>query len=639
MDSQYQIYVEVLDASGNKVASGPLMSAMSASITRELDGVGSVSLAFPAEDYAVVSALTNERRVEIYVWDSNDAAGKRLLGSGIMRKIGFSQDAGSAVLVANGPDSLDELKRVNTWLAWVKDNTAVATIFGNLVSLASGWTSDTSGITGVSALSIRLDGVSALAGLQALCKQKGIHFRLGDGKEVEGGLFGADSGVRLVAAEDRVSVELYDNNTMGVFERLYWNYDSEQVVNTIVPLGPGDFEAALTLKHSTRTTPYTIQSMVKNGVTLYYLADSTSVTAFGTIEKMMRATGVSALSNSEADLENAANALYDVAATFLQRYSVKQEAYSVTIRNITQNLKPGQKVRLTYQGFAYDIDGNPVKWVSLDDSYWILQVRERFDLSGRVIDLQLSNVDIPLTDGARMVIGELDEIKMQNIVVKPYLSKDTISFPAESIDSSNDVVLPFAFGAYTARVNQVILRLWTRPFRTNVTGAESGGAVETSSAAGGDHNHKMFSQTTVSGFPGTSLEPLLAKNGSGGATVYVKFEKNNSTDDIWTDGGSGDHTHDISISSHTHAPIYGIYDDTDTPVDVEIYVDGSGTAVGSGPYATLGEELALEIDITDEFSETTFQGQHTITVTCASGQGLVIAQIEVRETIQSIAVV
>lgn len=613
-----KLFVEVLDASGNKVASQPITTAMQASITRELDGVGSINLSFPAEDYAAVSEITNERRLAIYIWDDDTKAGKRLLGSGIARQIAFSKNAGSSVLVASGPDSLDELKRFNTWVAWLRDNTAVATIFANLVALASGWTSETSGITGIDPLSIRLDGTSALAGLQALAKQTGIHFRLGEGLEVEGGAFGDDSGVRLIHAGDRVSIELYDRHEIGLFERLVWQYDSEQVVNKIVPLGPGDFEAALTLKHSTRTTPYTIQNMTVNGVTLYYLSDSTSITAFGTIEKVMRAGGVAALSNSEADLENAANALYDVAANFLQRYSVRQEVYSVTIRNIRQNLKPGQKARLQYEGFAYDAEGNPAKWVSLDGDYWILKVMERFDLSGRVIDLQLSNVDIPATDGARMVIGALDEIKMENIVVKPYLSKDTISFPAEAIDSTHDVTFPLTFGEYTARINQVILRIWTRPFRANVTGA----------AAGGDHNHRMFAQTTIAGFPGTTEQPLLAKNSSGGSTVYVKMFKNNSTDDIWTDGASGD---------HTHTQVYGIYDDTDTPEDIEIEVDS--VAVSGGPWAPSGGNLELELDITSMFSETSFQGAHEIVVSCGSGQGLVIGQLEVRETIQSIKAV
>lgn len=613
-----KIFVEVLDASGNKVASQPLTTAMQASVTRELDGTGSFNLGFPADDLAVVSSLTNERRVEIYVWDTDSLAGKRLLGSGIVRQVSFSKDAGSAILAVSGPDALDELKRVNTWIAWTRNNAAVETIFNNLIGLASGWSASPSGMGSLSPLSIRLDGASVLAGLQALAKQTGIHFRLGEGREVEGGAFGDDSGIVLMHAADRVPIELYDNQQVGVFERLYWQYDSEQVVNRIVPVGPGDFEAALTLKHSTRTTPYTIQTFVANGQTLYGLEDSASIAAFGAIEKVMRASGVAALSNSEADLENAANALYDVAANFLQRYSVKQEVYNVTVRNIRQNLKAGQKARLAYEGFAYDADGQPAKWVSIDEDFWILSVTERFDLSGRVIDLRLSNVDLPVQDGARTVIGEIDEIKMQNIVVKPYLSKDTIGFPAEAMDSTHDVVFPLTFGEYTARINQVILRIWTRPFRSNVTGA----------AAGGDHNHRMFAQTTISGFPGTTLQPLLAKNSSGGSTVYVKFEKNNSTDDIWTDGASGDHTHD---------PVYGIYDDTDTPENVRVYVDS--VEVAGGPFAPSGGNLELELDITSMFSETAFQGAHEIEVTCGAGQGLVIGQLEVRETIQSLKVV
>lgn len=619
MIDPYQLHVDVFDASGNKVGTGPLLTATQFSITRELDGVGSFNLNFPASDYQVVSELVNERRIEVYTF-SPLRDERVLIGSGIARNLSFQKNAGGETLVVSGPDRLDELKRVNTWIKWEQSLTTIATIFEQLVALDANWTASLTGFAGTNDQNIRLDGLSALAGLQELTKRTGIHFRLSTdgGRTIEGGAFGDDSGVTLTSAPSQIFYEMNTRENTGLFESITLQFQSEEVVNTIVPLGPGDFEAALNLAYSTRTSPYTITSFVANGITLYKLTDAASVTLYGAIEKMLE-TGVSAISNSEQDLINAANASYDLAATFLQRYSVKQEVFSVTVRNLGTSLKPGQKVRVVYGGFAYDKEGNPAKWLDINDDYWVLQVTERFDLSGRVQDLQLSNVDIPMRNGARIVIGELERIKIGNVIVKPYLSKDTISFPPESIDSTNEVVLPFAFGAYTRNINQVILRVWTRPFRVNVTGA----------AAGGDHVHRVFRYQGVD--PGAGIRDLMQHRIAPGTTYGSSIIERNtsSTSDIYTYDASGDHTHDM---------VYGIFDDTETPTDIEFYVDqgSGGTPISGGPYATLGEELELEIDITSEFSQTSFAGQHYITVACDSGQGLIIAQIEIRETISSI---
>lgn len=467
-----QLFVNVLDSNGDLVV--PLATAMSASLTRELDGPGTVTVTFPAEDAAAALNITNEQQINIYVFDDDTTApnGKRLLGSGIVRNVTYSINAGTATITITGPDVLDGLKRWNTWIRWTRDQQTVQTIIANLVAIASGggWTSDTTDVPSLNNLSVRFDGTSVLKALQSLVKQVGIHFRLGDGLEVEAGDFGNDSGITLLQAGPQVDYDMYDLD-VGVYEWLSLVYESEELVNRIVPLGPGDFEAALTLEKSTRSSPYTISNFTTNGLTHYYLEDSTSVTAYGRIRKVLL-TGVAALSNSQADQVNAANASYDLAAAFLQRYSVIQQVFTVTVRNLKTNLKPGQKVRVIHKGFAYDENGAAVKYLDINADYWVLRVTERFDLSGRVVDLQLSNVDIPITGGARIVIGELEQIRLGNVIVKPYLSKDTVSMPSVQIGSTLGATLLLYFDEYTRSVNQVILRVWERRNVGSATGVQ-----------------------------------------------------------------------------------------------------------------------------------------------------------------------
>lgn len=601
-----KILVDVYNAAGERQGDGPITSAQGVIATRVLDGVGSLSLVIPAGDERALELLVNERRIK--VWGFEEGAARRLIADGIVRTFEFSDSDTGQRLAISGPDSLDELKRVQTWLAWQQDDQTPATIAAALVALASGWTANTGDLAALENLSVRFDGASALKALQAVVQQKGVHFRLEADHAIKFGAFGEANGLKINQVSSAPS-ELLTNDDVLLIDTLQLTYDSESVVNRIVVLGPGDVEAALSLKYATRTTPYTVQSMVKNGLTLYYIEDTESIEQYGAIEKVFQASNIAALSNSTADIENAANALYDLAAAWLERNAVRQEVYKVALKKARENIKPGDTVWLDYRGWAVNEAGERVKWVTLRDDYWIISVAERIGLEASTVDLELSNVDQAIANEADIVLGAISDLQVRNVTVKPYLSKDTLNPPAEAIDSSHDVEFPLTFGDYTARLNQVIFRLRTRPFRTL--------------ASGGDHNHRMFAITSPTGFPATSDQPFLARDGDGGATLYCKFESNSSSKDVWTQSGSGDLD-------------FGIGDDTSTPVSISIYVDDVLVESGLAPS---GGNLDYDVDITSYFSETGFQGSHTIKVTCASGQGLVIGEIEVRETIQAIATV
>lgn len=603
-----RISVDVYDAAGNRLGDGPVNTVQGITNMPELTGVGSLSFAVPVADERALELLTNERRIKANVWDIPGSA-KRQIGAGIVRNFAYATTEGGDRASYSGPDSLDELKRKNTWMGWTRNGQTITDIVDDLVALVPGWTADTSGLSTITNLmSVRFDGVSVLKALQSVVQQQGVHFRLGGDKIIEFGIFGDDSGLR-VNQVGHVSQGIYDNDNLLLLDALTIINDSEQVVNRIVVLGPGDGEAALTLKQSTRTTPYTIQSMVVNGLTLYYIEDSASVAEFGAIERTFTANDIAALSNSTADIVAASNALYDLSAAWLTRNSVLQQTYAIPVKKVRTTIKPGQKVRVDWRGWAVNPEGERVKWINVSDDLWVVRIAERVGLQGHSVDLDLSTIDKVPGNEAEIVIGTLEQLRVKAVTVKPYLSKDTINPPAEAIDSTHDVIFPLVFGDYTAKLNQVIFRLKTRPFRTL--------------ASGGDHNHRMFAITSPTGFPGTAVRPLLAKDGDGGATLYCKFETNSAVKDIWTFDSSGN-------------LVFGIADDTSTPVSISVYVDAVLVASGLAPG---GGNLDYEVDITSYFPETGFQGNHTIKITCASGQGQVIGEIEMRETIQSIAVI
>jgi hypothetical protein len=663
-----RLLADIFDASGNRIGEGPITTVISASVTRELSGTGQFSLTVPGSDYRALEHLSNENRIKLWVWDGDNQP-KRLLCEGIIRKIAFREDAGGPDVVISGPDILDELKRQNTWLGWTRNNQAVSTIVSNLVAEAPDWVADVSSLAALTPLSVRFDGASVLKALQEVVSQKGIHFRLGEGKYVEFGAFGISNGL-IISQAEAISPELEANKNLCLIERIGFQYDSEAVANRIVVLGPGDAEAALSLKYSTRTAPYPIKTMQVNGKDLYYLEDAASVNQYGPIEAVFRASGVSALSNSTADLQNASNALYDLAAAWLVRHAVRQEVYQVSLKKVTKTIRPGDKVWVDYRGIAYQ-NGQAVRWVKLRGDYWVTGVTERFGQDGVTVDLEISNIDRNASDVAQIILGNIDELRVQSAVVKPYLSKDTVSFPERAIDANHSVTFPLKFGAYTARLNQVLLRLWTRPFRSNVQSVAAAAAdtvtstsepfaqhssstdpgAVVSSVAAGVHRHVIAYNGgptsapsnwrrydfSISDLDNVSLAlgesgtpsglPLLSQYVDNPHSHNVTIPAHFHTVDIPA------HDHDVTIPPHSHDMQYGIYDDIATPANLKIYVDNVLVVQNLAPS---GGNLTYEIDITSFFPETGFQGDHTIRIECVSGQGAVEGQIEVRETIQSI---
>ncbi len=104
-------------------------------------------------------------------------------------------------------------------------------------------------------------------------------------------------------------------------QRLPETTETTDLINWVIALGAGEGVAALTLEKSTRTSPFTVQSIVgPDGNLQYYLSDATSVATYGQIEKIISFKQIAPLSNSETDIINAANALFDAAAEWLTRH-------------------------------------------------------------------------------------------------------------------------------------------------------------------------------------------------------------------------------------------------------------------------------------------------------------------------------
>lgn len=637
--NERSLWLEIYDGSGNRDATGPLVHIRSASITRVLDGVGRVAFSVPSTDKRATDLLINDAKVRLYAFERT---AKRLLGTGIVRNRRFSASSSDTTLTISGPDELDDLTRKSVLLSLEFDDETIAHIVNGdtgltgLLDLVTGWSAT---VTASGNHYARFDGMSVLKALQELVEAKGTHFRLSGASEIEVGDFGTDNGLVLVQAENYTH-EMDSNDTIGLIEDITITEDGKDVIDFIVALGAGDGETRLDLSLSDRSImgggDYDIQSDTFNGKTYYYIGTSTKTIANiiadnSLVMKVLVFDQIQVQSNSAADLLTASNALYDVAEAYLNRHKDIHTEYTLTARKIRSNIKPGDKIRLTYKGWIADADGNLLPPQDINDLFWVMEVTENINIDEITTSLKLGSVDRIQKDAARIIVGELEKARIRELNIKAFTSKYNFVFEKE-IDSTHDVLLPLEFTGRTLRVRSVILRLETTPFRTTANGAASGGSSAPTSSGGGDHSHVMFGN----GFGAVIPAANTLYNSAGGQTVGLYA--NGSPATLTTFASSGTHTHTVTIPTHTHDIDYGINDDTVYPADVTITINGVDrtTALG-GDWGASGSAVDTTLDITQYITgEATLQKVHPVLFGCGSSQGMVKITVTIYEDIQNL---
>ena len=641
-----RVWCDVFDSNYNRLGDGPVTAIKSASFRRAFDGAGTFNMSLVGTDEQALTLLTNERRVRIYGTALDGTA--RVLGDGIIRQRNITEQSGGVTLQVSGPDALDELKRANTLLARTYRDT-VQNVVNNLLAFATGWTATVDASIASNTIDVRYDGVSVLAALQNIADRYGYHLRLSSStaRTLEISEFGDDNGLRISKTEI-VTTETIQNSELLMVQRLSQGQTSEQIYNWLLPIGAGEGTAALTLEKSTRTSPYTIQSTTAgDGRTLYYISDSTSISTYGTIQKVGQFKEIAPSGNTNTDIVAAANALYDAAVEDLQRHKQQQEQYSVTVKNVQQTIQPGDKIHLDYKARVQTESGF-VDYLSIRDDFWILDVNETVSASGTSATLTISNVDQRVTTPAEQMMNAIEQINLRNL--QPTTTGSVRSYVYyEDMDGSNSVTIPIEFTTATLLLQRVRMRIQTRPLRSNITATESGGGSTETSAGGGDHRHRMFRWVGYTSGTFTTGAEYIVNAGppfSGDLTIFAPYL--GATADLYTEGASGTHTHDIVIPDHTHDMTYGIFDNTGvTPVGVTVSVNGTDLTNDLFGQATLApsggfiNRVADVTELTDAIQNASggLQQVHDIEVACTSGQGRVQVTIEVYEITQTITII
>lgn len=619
-----RVYADVYDLAGTTRLGGGPVQLLSASVTRALDGAGRVSVTVPGTDSRAISLLTNKRRLRIY-WYDPMVRTIRELGRGVIDQVNAADSGGGWTLSADGPDDIQALQNKNVLLRRIYKGITLPTVLSQLGALA-GWTITTSMVSPPDVYA-RFDGESVLVALIRLCEQYGLHFRAGaTANSIEVGTFGDVSNLKAIHLEHAEigNPGIYNRSDLALISSFGLKSSSNDLYNVLFPVGAGEGEAMLTLEKSNRTTPtypYAIQSVTgPDGRLVYYIADSTSVSTYGQVEKLGSFKDIAPLSNTDLDTVAAANALYDASVAWLQRHKDKLETYSLTLRGVRQQLKAGQKMRTIYKGRIYR-DGEAVTYRDINADLWVMGVTESVSASGISTNLTVATVDRHEMDAAEVIIGTIEGLVLNNMKVKPYPSTRSYVY-ARELAPSYHAVIPVKITDSTLAIQRIVVTINTSPFRITAQGA----------AAGGDHDHVMFGLNYSAPFAGGPY-PGYAKDGGGsliGISIAASVAPNN---DIRTFGASG---------NHTHAPVYGITDDTINPQTISIYVDGiDRTSALGGPFAPTNAPATINIDpglLTGYIVNAAggMRQRHTIEVRAGAGRGRIEAEVEIYEIVQAI---
>lgn len=443
-----KIVVDVYETDGiTRVGEGPVMTCLSAKVKKTLDEAGSFNLDFPASDRRALELLQNERHVHIFVQEPSQSGSPELreLGRGVIRN--KKKDARDGItLKVDGPDAMDALNRRTVRLNRQYANEQIGDIAADLVGLVPGWSVTVEDAVTTSLQSGRFAGASVLKALIRMVEEKGVHLRqsVSESNTVEIGVFGTQTGI-VVTNTPNMTRALGRNDTLIVIDRLTEVATSKGIVNRVFPIGAGEGQAALTLKNSTRNTPYVIKSLVDDdGSTVYYLEDEDSIALYGVIEKVVTFKSIAPIANSETAKELAADALYDATVAWLQRNAWVQVTYDVSGVKARTQVQPGDQIRLRYKGEVYR-DNMAISMIDVNDWFWVLGVTESANDNGVSIDLQISSIDQLPNDMTKTIVGKLEAVEVRNVSIQtfpitvPWMVYDTIKAPG--------LPAPFDYGA------------------------------------------------------------------------------------------------------------------------------------------------------------------------------------------------
>ena len=484
--------VDIENSSGTKLGSGPLASVRRWRYTSRMDRAGDISFDFAANDpQASVVANRNIARAKALI---NGAWVE--VGAGVIDTVDTSPDAlGRVSLSASGMDLIRELsyRTVGELEVGSGSGATHSTALTAIGALApAGWTFTPAASPDNDYIYARYGGESVLGALVYLAERTQTHFYRSTNRTLVFTSAFADSGVRAIQAYGDLEPE--QCAIMGLRRTV----DTHDLITRITPYGSGQGAARLTLAATSRAAPsgYTL-SAANN-----YIEHDAAVASYGQIDfPEIEFKEITPISNTDADLQAAANMLFDAALEELTRRATlaSQETYSLTIAGCSQLLRPMQTIRVIYRDVSQNID--------IDADLYILEATWEIDESGIGTTALVVSTDDrwPVSD-----VGAAAERAVEGRVFQAHPQLNANSYVTgytKNVDENEIAAFRFRFGSEVVNLQQVLFEFQILPFESTVSavgGASSGSGDIPTSTPSSDTTGTGGNNETGSGGPTTT---------------------------------------------------------------------------------------------------------------------------------------
>lgn len=605
--------IDILDAAGNRLGDGPLTTVLSLSDTRSLDKIGELQFALPASDPRTALVRAGRR---FDVWDEQDG----YLGRFFYRTRNLAEQDGIGALQVSAWDALRDLGRDTVGFRRVYNFEPVEDVINDLVGLVPGWTANVEDNIGHT--TVTYEGESPFRAVDEMRDRWHRHFRL---QSYDPGLYVLDFGsfgerlpVRLTNLQGQVQSDYARSIEVAYIDRLSFVDESDLIYNCVIAVGGGQGTTQLTMEQAT-AGDYPVESRAnQDGSLSYFIEDTGSSGEYGRQWYILSLPNIRPITNSEANIVNAANALKLTAESFLSKHLVPKVVYTATVRGLRSELKVGDLVRITYRG---QVEG--YSYIDVDEDFYVMDVRRSRSLSGdRMAQITIATTSERRTSDEDTIIGMVHDLNSLKVHVQPTLAYSPVGpYIKRFKNGGPHALFHVRIGSEVLYLNYAILRFHTSPLKSSVE----------ASAANGAHNHKMF---TFDAFQAADAADCryLARDISGGNNHVIVGTNAGSPDDLYTRDTSSDHTHDMT---------YGVFEDSTYPRNISIYINGvDRTTDLGGTWAPTSIEYEVELDITDILVNEPggLRQTHEIEFRAANGKGEVECEVDMLVTIQAIAV-
>lgn len=642
-----RVWLDVYDNSTLlRLGAGPVFNVMNATIRRPLDGSGTFRVRCSAADPRALSLLQVNRIVRIW---SEDSAGIRLRGEGIIANWKLTESPTGIGLSISGPDILEELKRKNTLLGRIYNQQTLQTVCDDLISLAPGWAIDLDTTIASEVVDARFDGLNVFKAFRDIALRYGYHIRSkldgsqnpADGsRTLEIGPFGTPTGLRVFKTET-IGTEALNNPSLLMVQEITSEeiLESNNYYNVIIPTAAGEGVAAVTLREAYEANgnagrSYPIQLMTgPDGSTIYYISTTTYPSGGyadftedpGSAQKVGQYKDIAPLSNSLADRRNASEAVYDAAVSDLELNSVTQKQYALSVKNAKQNILPGDKIHINYKA-QVETPLGLLEYLNIRDDFFVLSVDESVTLDGGNLSLEVSNLPKFKQDEIELIFDTIDQMEIRNLKPNVVVGPPSPYTHTGTIFAGFPFIIPIEFTDATLELLRVRLRFQTEKLVTFL------------SATGGSHRHRMFRYNGDFGgtWSGNNTKYIVNAGSPFYGDLNIVAPYLGVTADMWTDGASGD----LALNFDTPTQ------DTQTPYGITFHYNGSdvtNTLFGVSQLAPTGGEINVLADAGALANLLTnapggLNQLHELQVQCTSGRGAIKALVEVFATTQAIKV-